>query len=91
VKAHPSSFGFAVAVHPREADTAWFVPAIQDEKRIPVEGRLVVTRTRDGGQSSGDRLLFGSTTGNLWISEDQGDSWQGLASSLPPIYCVRFA
>ena len=43
----PSSFGFAVAVHPREPDTAWFVPAIKDERRIPVDGELVVSRTRD--------------------------------------------
>jgi hypothetical protein len=47
----PSVFGFAVAVHPREPDTAWFVPAIKDEKRFPVDGRLVVARTRDGGAS----------------------------------------
>jgi photosystem II stability/assembly factor-like uncharacterized protein len=45
----PSSFGFAVAVHPREPHTAWFVPAIKDERRIPVDGKLVVTRTRDAG------------------------------------------
>lgn len=47
----PSTFGFAVAVHPRDSDSAWFVPAIKDERRIPVDGRLVVTRTRDGGKS----------------------------------------
>src|SRR5262249_38308177 len=40
----PSSFGFAVVVHPREPDTAWFVPEIKDERRIPRDGRLVVTR-----------------------------------------------
>lgn len=49
--AKPSRFGFAVAVHPNDADTAWFVPAIKDEQRIPVNGELVVTRTRDGGKS----------------------------------------
>ena len=47
----PSSFGFAVAVHPAKPDTAWFVPAIKDERRVPVRGELVVTRTRDGGKS----------------------------------------
>ena len=47
----PSVFGFAVAAHPVDPDTAWFVPEIKDEKRIPVDGRLVVTRTRDGGTS----------------------------------------
>jgi hypothetical protein len=113
----PSSFGFAVAVHPNEPDTAWFVPGIKDEKRIPVDGKLVVTRTRDGGQSfdilrnglpqehaydlvfrhalsiddSGNRLAFGSTTGGLWVSEDQGDHWQSVSHSLPPVYAVRFS
>ena len=36
VKAPLSSFGFAVAVHPREPDTAWFVPGVKDETRLPV-------------------------------------------------------
>lgn len=112
----PSTFGFAVAVHPRDPDTAWFVPEIKDEKRIPREGKLVVTRTRDGGKSSevlskglpqshaydvvyrhalaldetGERLAFGSTTGGLWVSEDQGDSWAYVTHTLPPVYAVRF-
>jgi hypothetical protein len=113
----PSAFGFPVVVHPRDPDTAWFVPGIKDEKRIPCDGRLVVTRTRDGGKSfdilnkglpqqhaydvvyrhgltldtTGDRLAFGSTTGGLWISEDQGDHWSNVTCTLPPIYAVRFA
>jgi hypothetical protein len=44
-------FGFAVAAHPRDADTAWFVPAMKDEVRVPRDGALAVTRTRDGGKS----------------------------------------
>jgi len=51
VQAQPSSFGFAVGVHPQEPDTAWFVPAIKDERRIPVDAHFVVTRTRDGGRT----------------------------------------
>ena len=46
-----SRFGFAVAVDPNDADTAWFVPAIKDEKRVPVDAKLAVTRTRDGGRT----------------------------------------
>ena len=38
----------------------------------------------------GDRLAFGSTTGNLYISEDRGEHWQTVANNLPPIYSVRF-
>jgi hypothetical protein len=47
----PSAFGFAVVAHPGDADTAWFVPATKDEKRFPVDGRVVVNRTRDGGKT----------------------------------------
>lgn len=41
--------------------------------------------------NSEDRLAFGSTTGNLYISENRGESWVGAAHNLPPIYSVRFA
>jgi hypothetical protein len=40
-----------VAVHPHDPKTAWFVPAIKDEKRFPAAGRVVVNRTRDGGKT----------------------------------------
>src|ERR1700730_13969914 len=34
----------------REPDTAWFAPEIKDEKLIPPDGKVIVTRTRDGGK-----------------------------------------
>ncbi|CAG1019074.1 hypothetical protein BURC_03928 [Burkholderiaceae bacterium] len=46
-----SSFGFAVAVHPSEPQTAWFVPGVADQQRVPVDGALALNRTRDGGRS----------------------------------------
>src|SRR4051812_3605224 len=49
VTAEPSSFGFAVAVHPTQPGTAWFVPAVRDRDRYPVDARFVVTRTDDSG------------------------------------------
>jgi photosystem II stability/assembly factor-like uncharacterized protein len=49
--AQPSTFGFGVVVHPRDPDTAWFVPAYKDEKRLPLDGSVLVNRTRDGGKS----------------------------------------
>ena len=110
------TFGFAVAAHPKDGKTAWFAPAIKDEKRVPVDAALCVTRTRDGGKTfeqlrtglpqknaydliyrhglavdaTGEHLLMGSTTGNLWASSDAGDSWQSVAPNLPPIYSVKF-
>jgi hypothetical protein len=47
----PSGFGFAVAAHPADPLTAWFAPAVKDECRVPLDARLVVTRTSDGGAS----------------------------------------
>ncbi len=49
--AKPAAFGFAVAVHPADPNTAWFVPGVKDECRVPVDRRLVVSRTNDGGAS----------------------------------------
>ena len=112
-----SSFGFPVAVHPSQADTAWFIPAHSDQKRAPIDGRVVVTRTRDGGKSfevltnglpqrhaydlvlrhafdvntDGLQLAFGSTTGNLFATDNEGDHWHNVATNLPPIYSVRYA
>lgn len=51
LKAPGSSFGFAVAVHPADGETAWFAPAQKDERRIPVNAAMSVNRTRDGGAS----------------------------------------
>jgi len=116
IQVQPSSFGFVAAVHPRDPDTAWFIPAHSDQKRTPITGELVVTRTRDGGKhfevlrnglpqrlaydlvlrhalalhDDGDQLVFGSSTGNLWASDDQGDHWHAIAHHLPPIYAVRY-
>ena len=47
----PSKFGFAVAAHPRDPNTAWFVPAVKDERRIAVDAAVGIARTRDGGKS----------------------------------------
>jgi photosystem II stability/assembly factor-like uncharacterized protein len=40
--------------------------------------------------AAGDCVCFGSTTGNVYLSEDRGDSWQCLGNHFPPVYSVRF-
>ena len=35
-------------------------------------------------------VAFGSTTGNLYVSDDRGDRWSTVATNLPPIDSVRF-
>ncbi len=46
-----SNFGFVTAVHPTDGETAWFVPAEADSKRIAAHAALAVTRTTDGGKT----------------------------------------
>ncbi|MGE4240372.1 WD40/YVTN/BNR-like repeat-containing protein [Ramlibacter sp.] len=111
----PSDFGFPVAAHPTDPERAWFAPAHSDAQRMPVDGRMVVNETRDGGQTfamrgdglpqqdayhlvyrhalavspDGRVLAMGSTTGGLWVSEDEGASWKCLSRDLPPIAALR--
>jgi photosystem II stability/assembly factor-like uncharacterized protein len=40
--------------------------------------------------ASGDSLCFGSTTGNVYVSDDRGESWQSAGGNFPPVYSVRF-
>lgn len=47
----PSDFGFAMVVHPHDADTVYIVPLESDEFRCTPEARLRVYRTRDAGES----------------------------------------
>jgi photosystem II stability/assembly factor-like uncharacterized protein len=47
----PSDFGFPLALHPRDPDTAFFVPEEGAENRVTSDGRLGVYRTRDAGAS----------------------------------------
>ena len=100
----------------KRIQTTWFVPGIKDECRVPVDGRVVVSRTRDGGRTfdvlsaglpqdhaydvvyrhaldvdaTGQCLAAGSTTGNLWVTEDAGDRWLTVSANLPPIFQVAF-
>lgn len=78
-------------------DGGLFVARTQDggaswtqlRKGLPQENAFDVVYRHALGQSGG-RLAFGSTTGNLYVSEDRGDSWTTVANNLPPIYSVRF-
>src|SRR5260370_3514580 len=41
-------FGFAVAAHPRDPQTAWLAPAMQDEPRLLRDAAVRHTQTPDG-------------------------------------------
>jgi photosystem II stability/assembly factor-like uncharacterized protein len=113
----PSSFGFPVAAHPRDPDTAWLIPLNGDiQGRYVPDAKAAVWRTRDGGASwrdlraglpqdnvffcvlrqamATDRLApagvyFGTNSGALYASADEGDSWRRIAENLPLILSVE--
>lgn len=117
-KGVPSDFGFCMAVHPHDADTAYIVPIESDEYRCTPEGKLRVYRTRNGGGGwepltrglpqknaletvlrdalSTDILdpagiYFGTRSGKVYGSSDDGKSWQLIQEGLPAVVCVKAA
>lgn len=47
----PSTFGFPMAIHPRDGNTVYVVPQKSDEFRYTPEGRFRVYRSRNSGES----------------------------------------
>ena len=112
-----SEFGFVMATHPRDAETAWVIPLSHPEEgRVVPGGALAAWRTRDRGDTwerqanglpqenayvgvlrealSADRgdpagVYFGTSTGQLYGSTDEGASWQRIADNLPAIWGVQ--
>lgn len=113
----PSTFGFPIAVHPRDPLSLWVVPLNGDSKgRFPPGASAAVWRSRDGGESwaamqdglpvqdcyftvlrqamAVDRgtpagVYFGTNSGSVFGSVDEGDHWVEIARHLPTVLSVE--
>jgi photosystem II stability/assembly factor-like uncharacterized protein len=78
--------GKPAAYRTRDGGRTW----IRLDRGLPSEqGWFTVKRQAfcaDGGQPVG--LAFGTTSGEVWWSADEGDSWRQVAAHLPHIYSV---
>ena len=59
-------------------------------KGLPQENAYDIV-LRHAMAKAGDTLVFGTTTGNVYMSHDSGESWQALSHHLPMVHAVLFA
>jgi len=113
----PSTFGFPIAVHPRDAQKIWVLPLNGDMLgRYPPDARAAVWHSTDGGETWQDQraglpqkacfftvlrqgmaiddaahpaIYFGTNTGSVFASFDEGRQWQEIARHLPTIQSVE--
>ena len=57
--------------------------------RTAIDGKPAVYVTRNGGRPLG--LYFGTTSGELWASRDEGEGWKQITAHLPQIQSVEVA
>ncbi len=78
--------GALFVAHTRDGGQSW-----QHQREGLPQQRAHDVVYRHAFDKAGDSLAFGSTTGNVYVSDSRGAAWHTLGNSLPPVYSVRFA
>jgi photosystem II stability/assembly factor-like uncharacterized protein len=78
--------GALFVAHTKDGGHTWQ----QQREGLPQERAHDVVY-RHAFDKSGDSLALGSTTGNVYISDNRGEAWGTLSNNLPPVFSVRFA
>ncbi|MBK5279735.1 MAG: glycosyl hydrolase [Bacteroidia bacterium] len=108
-------YGFALVIDENDPNAAWVIPAQSDEQRIPVDLRLAVCKTTDGGENwsftsqglpqantfdlvlrhsfvkTENTLAFGTNNGNLYLSDDNGNTWKTISQNLAMVNYLAFS
>jgi photosystem II stability/assembly factor-like uncharacterized protein len=73
----------------RDAGASWQ----RQDRGLPGEQAWLTVKRQafaeDGGEPLG--LYFGTTSGTIWASRDEGAGWRAIAQHLPEIYAVETA
>ena len=83
----PSDFGFAMAMHPHDPDTVYIVPLESDYFRCTPEAKLRDALATDAAPTAG--VYFGTRSGAVYASADEGETWTVVHDGLPPVLCVK--
>ncbi len=81
--------GFPVVVHPRDGGKTWqrMNAGMPDNQAWWTVKRQAMTT--DTAATVG--IYFGTTSGELWLSRNEGQRWACIARHLPEIYAVETA
>ncbi|MBM7066533.1 hypothetical protein [Actibacterium sp. 188UL27-1] len=111
----PSTFGFPIALNPRDPQMIWTIPLNGDSAgRYPPDASVAVWKSCDGGAHWQKKqaglpeqncyftvlrqamatdaqagLYFGTNSGSIFDSRDEGETWDEIARHLPTILPVE--